>query len=141
MTSVEHDTDAAVDLTAIQPWDGDEEVARMAARLSETDREFLSSVLESTADEDILRAAVRGAYQWGMDSTATDPEDPDLIRAERETLVLAKVIAAGLEDGSITAAATADELPDAESVDPDGAAVLDRLDELDAEDAEDAENG
>lgn len=109
-------------------WDAEEEVRQFCARLSEADYDYLSYVLTGDSDEDVLTAAVRAAYHWGMDSVATDPDDPDWIRAEHDTLVLARVIRVGLAEGNITV--NTDPEPvfgPADRIDPNGAAVLDRL--------------
>ena len=113
---------------ATASWDTDEEVTRFSARLNDYDYEYLSHILTGDTDDDVLTAAVRAAYHWGIDSAALDPSDPDWIRAEHDTLVLAKVIRAGLGDGRISVNTDEQVLiaPDSR-IDPNGAAVLDRL--------------
>lgn len=109
-------------------WDAEEEVRQFSARLTDSDHDYLSHVLTGDGDEDVLAAAVRAAYHWGLDSVATDPEDPDWIRAEHDTLVLARVIRAGLSKGLVTVNRDPQvTLGPADRVDPRGAEVLKRL--------------
>ena len=77
----------------------------MSITITAEHKKYLSLLLESPDDADVLAAAAQAAHTWGFTPESDEPTDAEWSAAETATLVIVEAIRVGLADGTVTASA------------------------------------